>query len=182
MSIIDDIFTPVYGKPCWHFEQGYGSFLTLQIGQPYLKIREPRQASAQASEKVRKRVARRMIQVYGEWRLWIYLCDWRIFSRGQFLANSASTRKTIKQATNELDGQAVTQVSVDEALLTLFEFDLGGRVEVIPNIEEYGSDAVLWHLFEPSGDVFALRSDGQYCHMPGNTAPDKQMYQSLAIK
>jgi hypothetical protein len=179
MSIIDDIFTPVYGKPCWNLEQGYGSYLTLEIGQPYLKIREPRQSGVQASEGVRTRAARRSVHVHGEWHLWIYICDWRIFSRGQLLATSESTRRVIKQAINVLDGQALIQVSVEESLMTVFEFDLGGRLEVIPNIVEYGSDADLWLFFEPSGDVFVLRSDGQYCHMPGNTAPDTQMYQPL---
>jgi hypothetical protein len=182
MSIIDDIFSPIYGKPCWNFQQGYGSFLTLEIGEPHLKIREPHRTTAQASEGVRKRAARRSVYVYGEYHLWIYLCDWRIYSHGQLLARSDATRRVIKQATCELDGQALIHVSIDESFLSVFEFDLGGRLEASPNVEAYGSDAELWKLFEPSGEVFSLRSDRQYSHMPGNTPRDEEIWQPLNLQ
>ena len=54
VSIINDIFQPLYGKPCWQVKQGYGSFLTFEFGEPHLHIREPRQVSDQVSEKVKK--------------------------------------------------------------------------------------------------------------------------------
>ncbi len=181
MSIINNIFNPIYGKPSWQVEQGYGSFLTFEFGKPHLEIREPRQVSAQASEKVRKNLARRHVHVHGEWHLWIYLCDWRIFFQGQELANDTSNRRTIKKATRELDGQALTQVIISSSIVTTFEFDLGGRLEVIPNYDVYEKTDDLWHLYEPSGKVFTLRADGYYCHMSGNIPSDKGKWRPLVI-
>ena len=33
MSIIENLFQPLYGKDCWQVEQGYGSFLTFEFGE-----------------------------------------------------------------------------------------------------------------------------------------------------
>jgi hypothetical protein len=30
-DLIDEIFQPVYGKPCWQVKQGIGSFLTFEF-------------------------------------------------------------------------------------------------------------------------------------------------------
>jgi hypothetical protein len=119
--------------------------------------------------------------VHGDWHLWIYLCDWRIALHGQVLASDGSKRRVITRATAELGGQALVQVTVTESLISAFEFDLGGRLETIPNREAYEDTDALWHLYEPSGHVFTLRADGQYCHMPGETPPDKHWWQPLDI-
>ena len=179
MSIIQDVFKPIYGRPCWQVEQGYGSFLTFEFGEPRLRIREPRQATAQASESVRKRAARRHVYVRGDWHLWIYLCNWKIFLHGQEETNHRSSQRAIKKALAELNGEALVQVKVDESLITTFEFDFGGKLECIPNRKAYRKDADLWLLYEPSEYVFTLRADGQYRHMPGNTEPDKHIWQPL---
>ncbi len=179
MAIIDDVFQPSYGKPCWNVEQGYGSFLTFEFGEPHLHIREPYQPSDEAPESVRRRAAQRFVFVHGDWHLWIYLADWRILCRGDELANQGCTRRVIKKATRELDGQALTHASVNEQLLSVFEFDLGGRLEVIPNPKKYRADRDLWLLYEPSGKVFTLRGDGQYCEMPGDANPEDYTWHPL---
>jgi len=181
MSIVDDIFQPVYGKPCWQVEQGYGSFLTFEFGQPSLHIREPRQASAQATEKVRKNAARRQVYVHGDWHLWIYICDWRIVSHEQEMANHDSSRRVIKKATTELNGQLLKRVNVSDLFACVFEFDLGGRLEIFPNYDEYEKTVDLWLLYEPSGNVFTLRADGQYHRDLGDTPPKKHIWKSLII-
>ena len=181
VSIINKIFKPLYGKPSWQVEQGYGSFLTFDCGEPHLHIREPRQASEQATEKVRKNLARRLVYVRGDWHLWIYMCDWQIFMQDKELANAASNRRIIRNATIELDGQALAQVTIKKNFVSVFEFDLGGKLEVTPNYDVYEKDVDLWLLYEPSGKVFTLRADGQYCHKPGNTPPNKKSWKPLLI-
>jgi hypothetical protein len=181
MSIIDDIFKPVYGKPCWQVKQGYGSFLTFEFGEPHLHTYEPRQASEHASEKVRKNFARRHVYVHGDWHLWIYLCDWRILLQGQEIAKADHNRRIIRNAILEVDGQALTKVNVNSSLESVFEFDLGGRLEVVPNNEIYKKTGDLWLLYEPSGNVFALRADGQYCHLPEDHPPEEKNYEPLFV-
>jgi hypothetical protein len=119
------------------------------------------------------------VHVRGDWHLWIYICDWHIFLNDQELANHDSNRRTIKKALVEINGQALTKVSVNDSLVSMFEFDLGGRLEVIPNHEEYEKTVDLWLLYEPSGNVFTLRADGQYSHMPGTTLPENHKWKPL---
>ncbi len=148
MVKIDDVFKPLIGKPCWQVKQGYGSFLTFEFGEPRLHIQEPRESSKQTSEKLRKRRARRSIFIHGDWHLWIYLCNWRIFLENEELANGSSTRKIIKNALLEIDGQALTSITITKSYVCLFEFDLGGKLEIIPNYDEYKKDSNLWLLYE----------------------------------
>lgn len=170
MSIITDVFTPIYGKPCWQVHQGYGSFLTFEFGEPHLTVREPRPSS-----KVPTIAARRLVVIHGDWHLWAYLCDWRILSHGRFMAHCESSRSIISKATSELNGQLLQRVTVHKSLMTVFEFDLGGRLETRPNIQAYGKTSTLWHLYEPSGEVFSLRSDGKYDHGPGDSKDKWQL-------
>ncbi len=181
MSIVDDAFGPIYGKPCWNFEQGYGSFLTTEFGEPHLHIVEPHQPTAEAPASVRRNAARRHIWVHGDWYLWIYLCDWRILFHGRQLADESCRRSIIKKATAELNGQALVRVSINHALVTTFDFDLGGKLKVIPNRAEYGKTSELWHLFEPSGQVLTLRADRRYSHMPGDTPPADEVWNPLPV-
>ncbi len=181
MSIIDDVFQPIYGKPCWEVKQGYGAFVTFEFGEPHLHIQEPHRPSDEAPASVRRNAARRFVFVHGDWHLWVYLADWRISLRGQELANQASTRRVIRKATGEPDGQELVQVRVTDALVSRFDFELGDKLEVIPNQERYGVSRDLWLLYEPSGYVFTLRSDGQYCHMPGETPPEEEIWHPLEV-
>ena len=42
---IADAFGPILGSPAWQVEKGYASFLTLEFGEPYLVIHEPKTPS-----------------------------------------------------------------------------------------------------------------------------------------
>ena len=84
------------------------------------------------------------------------------------IANDTSTRKTIKNALLELDGQALLSVTIKKSLVSLFEFDLGGKLELIPNHKDFEDTDELWLFYEPSGNVFTLRADGKYCRNPGD--------------
>lgn len=210
-STIDKVFRPLYGKPSWQIQQGHGSFLTFEFGEPNPCIREPIRASElkrlaakrlatvlsdwhlwkhlnwrilslHVSAATQKLAAKRKVTIYGDWHLWIYLCDWRILSQGQVIAENESSRDVISKATQELDGQALTKVVVEPSSSCVFEFDLGGRLETLPNPRAYEDADEQWHLYEPSGDVFTLRSDGCYSHSPGNTTRDAEKWELLEIK
>lgn len=72
-------------------------------------------------------------------------------------------------------------MTVEENLISVMEFDLGGKLEIIPNPELYEKTADLWLLYEPNGDVFTLRADGYYCHHPGNMKPEENKWQPLRV-
>jgi hypothetical protein len=48
--IFHKLFREIYAKPCWNVKPGYGSFFTLEFGRPHLDVREPTEASKNASE------------------------------------------------------------------------------------------------------------------------------------
>ena len=106
--------------------------------------------------------------------------DWKVFLKNEELANSSSTRKTIKKALLEIDGQALTSVTINKSFICVFEFDLGGRLETIPNHYDYEKDSDLWLLYEPSGNVFTFRADGKYSYIPGDGSV-KETWKALKI-
>ncbi|MFN8411660.1 MAG: hypothetical protein U0Z26_04665 [Anaerolineales bacterium] len=101
-------------------KQGYASFLTFEFGEPRLHIQERRKPTKQLSEKLRKRLARRSIFIHGDWHLWVYACNWKIFLKNQEIANDSSTRKIIKNALWELDGQALVSVTIKKSYVYLY--------------------------------------------------------------
>lgn len=171
--IIDEIFSPVIGKFCWAAEKGYGSFLTFEFGQPNLDIWEKYRSKDGLREK------RRSVAVHGDWHLWIYLCDWQIYSRDEVRATSHSSTRDIQRAMRRLDGQVLTHVEVHPSCATTFVFELHDRLETMPNVSEYGQDSEQWLLYEQAGNVLTLRADQMYCYMPGNTNPKDHTWQPL---
>lgn len=166
---IEEIFRALYGKPCWNVKPGHGSFLTMEFGEPHLEIREPIVAGADASPDVREDLARRRVYVHGDWHLWIYCCDWQVFC-GQKRIGDSSTKANMLPAADFLDGQALLNVSVSPCdARSIFEFDLGGRLETQP----YDHESEQWMLFEPSHDVLTVRADGRYRYMRSDVPADQ---------
>ena len=175
MSIIDSIFQPVIGKMCWSVESGIGSFLTFEFGEPHFKvIREPF-VSKSKKPRVIRYSARRIINIRGDWHLWIMYCDWRFFRNDIFIGDSESNKRQLKQIALDLEGQALVSVNVIGTGITVFEFDLGGRLETQPYVEENEASEPeeQWLLYHPTGMVFTFRSDGKYNnHMGNESTPD----------
>jgi hypothetical protein len=166
MSIVDEIFDPVLGKPAWNVQHTISSCLDFEFGEPHLEIREPREAKPGASKRVQRYLARREVKVRGAWHLWIEWGEWRAFSQGKLIGDSSSSKRILKKVASELDGQALVRVTVTGQAHTNFEFDLGGKLEISPGafddkLPEMNSE---WSLSEPTGKAFTLRFDGCYCH------------------
>jgi len=178
-NVIESMFRPIYGLPCWNVQSGYGSFLTLEFGDPSLVIDEPQTTRLFRSLRVRRQFARRHVSVRGAWHLWIYCCEWRVTTNGKLIGDSdpeGSTKRRIKRGAAELDGQKLLQVSVNPAdQSTVFEFDLGSRLATKP----YNSDSEQWYFSEPNGMVLTYRADGKYSHSPDATPPDKTEWLAL---
>jgi hypothetical protein len=168
--IIDDIFSPIYGKFCWDAEKGYGSFLTFEFGEPHLYVWE-RHRSKEGMLELRRSGA-----VHGDWHLWIYMCDWKIHSHEKLIADSQSPKRKLDRAMGRLHGQVLTRVDVQLDYRTTFQFELGDQLETIPNIAEYGQKSEQWLLYEHLGKVFTLRADQMYSYQPGDTPRDEERW------
>jgi hypothetical protein len=100
------MFEQMYGLPSWHVEQGHGSFITLEFGEPHVEIGEIRSHPFFITDGQQARFPRRLAHVHGDWHLWIYQCHWSISVEQQLLAHSESDRVTIARALGVLNGQA----------------------------------------------------------------------------
>jgi hypothetical protein len=161
------------GLPCWGVKRGYGSFLTLQFGEPQLLVREP-MAAKSGSAKVRRSLARRHVVVHGAWRLWIYCCDWRVESAGKTVGD-ASTRRRIDAAARALDGQKLIGITLGpRGARTKFIFDLGAVLETRP----YDRTSEQWMLYTPTGHVVTFRADRRYAIAKGNRPESEHSWRS----
>jgi hypothetical protein len=166
---IERFFRKLYGKPCWGVRPGYGSFLTLEFGDPHLQVTESTVASSGAPAKVRKTLARRGVFVHGEWHLWIYCCDWEVLLGRKHIGDS-STKPRVCRAAAFLDGQKLTRFSISRRTARcVFEFDLGAILKTRP----YDKDSERWLLYDPSHRVLALRADGRYQYMRSDAPRDQ---------
>ena len=161
-SVIKDVFGKLYGIPCWHVEQGHGSFLTFQFGLPQQEIGQVRERKPDDPWSY----ARRIVTVRGEWRLWLYCCGWRVAQDGNVTANNESTRECIMGACLKLDGQALSEFTFNaKEGVSRFRFDLGGKINTGPYDEELHEQ---WMLFCPDRPVLTYRSDGAFSYGPAN--------------
>ena len=167
--VFERCFAPLIGQPCWQVRSGHGSFVTLEFGEPYLEVREPRGVAAHVSARVREMLSHRNITVRGQWHLWVYCCDWSVFDRDRVVGCSDDS-ESFAAATQFLDGQILTAASTDSGSVSEFRFDLGGRMTTGPRDD----DGELWMLYQPDGNVLTLRANGSYCCSPANGDPNME--------
>jgi hypothetical protein len=179
INAIEAPFRPLLGRPCWNAKSGYGSFLTVEFGEPHLEIQEPRRARPRSSERVRQLLGRRHVTVRGEWHLWIYCCAWEVLTGDEVVGDSAlhsDSKEPIRRAAEELNGQRLTSVTVDPSRgRSVFHFDLGSRLETRPYDEGSGQ----WIFYQPDGMVLVYRADGLYKHQPGDTPRGQEVWRPL---
>ena len=168
MRRIRQSFRPVIGLPCWGVENGWGSFLTFEFGQPSLVIREPYISDA-PTKRVRARAAQRLVNPRGEWHLWIYCCAWQLTVDSKIVADW-TTKARSKRAPGILNGQILTGIKPLKAGRGWeFEFDLGATLETTPT----DRSSEQWMLYGPKDKVLTVRADKTY-HYGVGTKPSKQ--------
>ncbi len=177
MNQVERSLSQLRGKACWGVRRGYGSFLTMEFGKPRLTTREPQSAPADASRRVRRSLARRLVRVHGQWRLWIYCCEW-VVTKGDVVIGDWSSSHRIDRAADFLDGQKLQSAAVrPRGARTRFEFDLGGVLETKP----FDRTREQWLLYEPSGKVLSLRADRKFAYGNGDNALRSEHWHSLAV-
>jgi hypothetical protein len=161
---VERVFAPLRDLPCWNVTRGHGSFLTFEFGAPHLTVREPMETSPEMSSRVRQGLARRFVSLRGDWHLWIYCCLWQVRDRRKVIGDWTSKRR-MDRAAAYLDGQKLISVDIARrGVRTVFEFDLGGRLETAP----YDRNREQWLLYEPAGTVFTVKAGRYYQHQRGN--------------
>jgi hypothetical protein len=167
---IRDAFGEIYGLPTWQVRKGIGSFLTLEFGDPHLRIREP-YLSRSKSLAARRLAARRQVTVSGQWHLWIYMCNWTISANGMPLADNEASNATIDRTTQYLDGQKLQSVEVmRKDMKTVFQFDLGGKLATSPYVDEELRSDAQWILYDHGAKITrTLNGDGIWLCEPSDS-------------
>lgn len=174
MLALDRAFALLVGLPSWLVQKGHGSFITFEFGQPVLVIDEARMFPLRIRG-APPEVMRRGAHVHGQWHLWIYCCQWNLSVNGTQLAHDESDDDTINRALGVLNGQAITEVSVNpDDASTRFTFDLGCVLMTTPAPDDvYDFEPTeQWMLYQPSHEVLTVRSDGKYQLCQGDPSPD----------
>lgn len=162
-------FQPLVGQPAYLVRHGYGSFLSLEFGQPQLTVYPTRPRRHRADE---LSPLKRPVVVHGQWHLRITCCHWQVWQDQHLISHCESNRAAMADTISVLNGQILQSVSLTQGTAkTQFDFDLGAQLITIP----YGEDreAGQWLLHSPDGFVFALRADAHFslqhqedCHAP----------------
>src|SRR5262245_12906008 len=110
MSDIESLFLPLIGQPVWSPRRGVGTYLTMEIGNPFLSIREPlAKVSDTVPEKARRHLLSRRVTAGGQWHLWLLDCEWTVRTPNFELSSEGEFRDT-EECLHELSGQRLTGV------------------------------------------------------------------------
>jgi hypothetical protein len=137
---IHQCFQPVIGTQPWRVKPGVGSFLTFEFGS---RIKPSG-------------------HVQGQWHLWIYLSNWKLFHGDRLLVDSNADRKPITLATRRLEGEVLSAVDFDpRARETVFTFK-DFRLVVSPADYLQGTDDrdKYWIFYMPNDEVLAAGPSG----------------------
>lgn len=152
-----ELFNRIIGETPTRFWLGHGSFLTIEFGRDL-------------TEKVKSRRGI-VTRTFGEWRLWICMCAWRIDQNGKPLIGCETSREGIKKVLLELPLKPLTKV---EILSNSFDavFYFGDDIELRLFIWDLQQED-QWMLFTPENKVFAPGPGASWSYDSSkNTSPE----------
>ena len=79
-----------------------------------------------------------------EYHFWIYCCAWTIASGDQLLAHNESSDDAIIRAVELINGQEITEISMNSKTLTVsFNFNSGIRIIITDDDYEPGTELIM---------------------------------------
>jgi hypothetical protein len=180
MHPIADLIRPAAGEPCWLVQCGYGSFVTMEFGDPQVEIGRPKLMPVDI-DGAPERTLKRSAFVHGDSHLWIYCCRWSITLEGRQLAHNESDDITMNRALAVLNGQILTAVEIGPDSRTAFSFDLGCMLLTYPApAGTYDNEPVeQWLWYSGAGQVATVRGDGTYSLTQRDTIPEEERWQPI---
>ncbi|MDA9056820.1 hypothetical protein N9K49_03165 [Flavobacteriaceae bacterium] len=175
---IQDILQPIIGQFVWGVEQGYGSFLNLEFGNPkteFSGIYKPKEKNKFPFNKFENR----HVKIKGEHSLFIYMSNWKIYARENELAHDESERDEIEFALGFINGQKLNKIIINtNKNITELEFDLGGIIVI--SDENYADEInELWNFYTESNKVLTYRNDRKASFEKAKTEFGKEIFTEI---
>jgi hypothetical protein len=142
---IDELLQRLVGQYAWSTRRGFGTFLTLQFGEPHRDIREPIQASENDNATVKRALGRRRVSIKGDISLWIRDSRWSISNMDMAVDWTSDAALVERMLVFHLDSQKVLSAErrVDE---TVLEFDLGTTLRMGKSMFPGDIESALWSI------------------------------------
>lgn len=154
-------FDPLLGKLVWSVRRGVGTFLTMEFGEPHLRVREPIEPRESTEPRVVRRLKSRVVHIEGDWHLWIQHAGWKLTTAHGRLDSDDDIGKSADTALADLDGQKlVSAVASSNGKRWHLKFDLGGELEIWPAPYEAQESDELWGLYSWEGKIVICRQNG----------------------
>lgn len=136
-----DLVKPLEGHVVSRIKLGYGSFITIDFG----KNRVLKYATKHGI-KQRER---------GEWRIWIYMCAWRIDKNQKpFLGSEDDfSREVFQEKLSEIKGKKLLSFDI---LNTAFDSQIKFESDFAINLFSFGTQKEQWILFRPEKKVLTV--------------------------
>ena len=171
MDIIQENFAEIIGKPCWGLVYDRQTNLSLNFGNPFLKIEEPFKSKSKLSD-IRAHFASRRVFVKSEYFLRIYVARWKIIHKQKTLATNRSSFLAITKAIGNLKRQILEKVIVNKDTgMTQFEFDLESNLLV----QRWSQKEIdeLWIFSKPDNYYLSVYSNGFFSYQLGTEKDEK---------
>ena len=149
--ILKDIPSKIQGLKAYNIKLGYGSFLTIDFGEPI-----------EINIKTKKGIEK---FTRGEWHLWIYMCAWRIDKGNRALVGSSDSRKKIESVLKKIDGKELISFDIKRSLDAVLVYN--GKYELrIFSINTEDQDQ--WMIYTPDKNVLTVGPGNKCSYEPAS--------------
>ncbi len=151
-ELASNLFKNIKGLKPTRAKQGHGSFITIDFGRDF-------------SEEIKTRAGLK-IRHYGEWRLWVYMCAWRIDINHIPCAGSEDSREKIESCLFELSQRELNEITI---LNDAFDAKLKFGKDLELNLFSFKTtEDEQWMFFTPEHKVFTAGPRNQWSYHDSN--------------
>lgn len=146
---VHQLLKPSSILPCWQVKRGYGTFLTLDMGERVSK---------------QKKDGSKYLQ--GSVHLWIYLCDWIVLCEGvEIVSSETIDSEEITKNLNHLLDKRLLDIQFDkEAQYVSLIFSDNYTIVLSRDDDEFDPEDDFFMLFLPDETIICCNAlSGLYC-------------------
>ena len=153
IELATNLFNKIIETKPTRVSLGHGSFLTFDFGRDN-------------EEKIKTRSGGFKTIRFGEWRLWIYMCAWRIDENNKPFIGSNDSRDLIEQKLRLLEDKELMKVIIlNEAFDANLLFE-GGYKLLLFSFQV--TDDEQWMLFTPEQKTFTAGPGSEWSYSDSN--------------